>query len=297
MSELARVHALLRLGRDQEAAQAAEEALAADPDDVDLLLALADAQAGFDPGAAVSAAKRAVERGPQDPDALRVLARCHWREGSLNLALEAVDAMMAIAPTMPEAHSYRAGILLQNATQHGRPHKKTLAKAAESADRAVELAPNFAAAHYLRGQVALALKDRVTAERSARRVLAIDPEDSRGHELLGSIAEARGDVRTAGDHYLAAGRADPSSGAAERLASLSTPFKVGAGIALWLTYRVVVTLARNGQGIAAGVIAVVAVIVVLAALRWRRQQVDAALSEDARTARETARRSRRRWGR
>ncbi len=84
-------------------------------------------------------------------------------------------------------------------------------QAAQAAVRARTLAPHDAGTHFIRAKVYLAQELWEAAAASARAGLAIDPEDPRGHEIAGIAASQLENTRGAGDHFLAAVRADPHS--------------------------------------------------------------------------------------
>ena len=292
MTSTARVQSLLQLGRHREAAAAAEEALASSPHDAALLMLLADARSAFAPQTAVAPARQSVALRPDDPIAMRVLARTEWRAGNLGFALDATDSLRTMAPDMVEGHSFRAGILAQTAeTMRGKRRRARLQEARDCARHAIELMPTFPAAHLVLGQVELADGNEAAAAAAARNALALDPDHSMGHELLGLVAQKQGRVADAGDHYLAMGRADPEGDATDRLRKLSLPRTGAFFVIVYVALRIVSAAFRANPvgGAIAGVLIGGAFV-----LWWlgRRAAVTSRLSQDALEARSTANRLR-----
>ncbi len=243
---LERVESLLALGRAEEAARTAEDALAHAPEDPFLLAALARARLEFAPDEAIGPARRAVHLAPAHPRVHLVLVRTLWRTGALRDAVAEVDRLIAQAPFMPEAHASRAGIIVENATMSGR--RKAAAKyvddARTSAERAVALAPDWPSGHVMAGRVALVGGNWLKARSHAKEALRLDPELAAAHELLGASAHASGDLNSAGDHFVRAGRLDPDQSTVDRLRSLRRPLGWGALIGFWVLYRVAVVSTR-----------------------------------------------------
>ncbi|MEM9517727.1 MAG: hypothetical protein AAGA37_00270 [Actinomycetota bacterium] len=217
MSELARIQALLDLGRDGEAAEAARAALATEPENAELLLLLSIALRTVDTDRCVAPAKRAVALRPGDPNALLVLSAAQACVGSLLDALRAAEAARSIIPDSPRPHMMRAAIVMANAMNVGRrAGRRYLVEARSDAQRALALAPNDPDVQVLLGEIADAAGDTAAARGHANRALAIDPAHPEALTLLGSAAEADGDIRSAGEMYLRGGRMG-DDGAAESL--------------------------------------------------------------------------------
>ncbi|MEL7155767.1 MAG: tetratricopeptide repeat protein, partial [Actinomycetota bacterium] len=284
--QLARIQSLLDLGRPEEAAQVAAEALTTDPDNAELLAARAEALVEFDPKSALEPAQRAVTLAPDQPLIMRSLLRVQWRAGKLQPALETADRLRTMAPEMPEAHAWRSGVLVSQIAASNRrvPKKRDLAEAKASAERAIEVAPWWPSAHVMLGRVLLIDGRADDATAAAGTALQLDPNSAMAHELMGDIHQMQGNIREAGDHYVSAGKASPDAGATSRLRELERPALIAGGIGAFFVARLLVTALRvSGSTPIVALVIIVAVVVGLYLLYRRRQaKARAALSTEAR---------------
>lgn len=284
------IQALLDLGRDADAADAARRVLAARPDDPDVLRLYAIALLEDDPHTAAGVIRRATGLRPNDPDMMLTTALVQWRIGDPLTALRAVDAAVELAPSSPRPHLLRAAILHSNAAGiRGKSKQRQLADARSSAQRAVSMAPNLAEAHGMLALVELEDRNHDEARRHAEEALRLDPEQGHARTVLGEVAEYRGDVATAGDHYVAAARTGSASGM-RRLAGVGGAEQRDSRLEL-------VALAIGGIVVAAIVsgfnrqLGLVVYLVLAAALGWyaivgRASMRRRGLSDDARSARD-----------
>lgn len=171
---------LLSVGRPHDAMEAALAGLSDSPDDPMLLSVLAEAQIEIEPKEAIQPAERAAELAPDDPQILRTLVYTYWRAEKLKKAADAATRLRELAPEMPEAHSFTAGILLQRSGQFGGRGltKRDMRRALESAAKGVELAPGWVGGHLIRGRIQLADDDISGTNRSAQAALRINPDDA-----------------------------------------------------------------------------------------------------------------------
>lgn len=221
-ADIARIEALTALGRHEDAARHAAEAVTREPDNAWLHAAWAEAMIEFDPLSAVPQAQRALGLAPDQPEMLRTLVRAQWRAGGTAHALESVERLRAMAPGMAEAHTWRAALLVSSVWRHNRS-AGVLADAAASAREGLRLAPTWPNANLTVGRIHLLSGDARTAQLYIDQTLQLDPNYAPAHELLGDLHRIGGNVRAASDAYVRAGRADPTSDATGRLRQLLRP--------------------------------------------------------------------------
>jgi len=123
-------------------------------------------------------AARALVGDPRNVEAVLVLADCHTHAGDLPLALDDYDRIIALEPSIAEAHNNRALVLHRLA----RP-----AEALASCDRAIALAPSLSSAHVNRGNALHALGRRDEALADYDRALALGPDQAEAHLGRGNI--------------------------------------------------------------------------------------------------------------
>ncbi len=223
---------LLAVGRVDEAVTLIGEAIAADPANADLHVAMARAHhAGGDADETLAAATRALALDV-DVAALHLAAVAHrtrreWAE-SLELLSRAID----LTPDAANLHVGTALTLLgpwiapadTPAHEAERVDDGRVAEAIHAADRAATLEPELALVPYVRGFVALARDDLPAAASHLETALRLDPEWSTAHLVLGKIRARQGMGRLASRHLAAAGRLEPSdTGALHLLRRLTTP--------------------------------------------------------------------------
>src|SRR5262249_52408487 len=95
-----------------------------------------------------NSAAKVVAADPRNVEALLVLADCHTHADDLSAALDGYDRIIALEPSIAEAHNNR-GLVLHRLF---RP-----AEALESCDRAIALTPQLSDAHINRGNALRAL--------------------------------------------------------------------------------------------------------------------------------------------
>jgi len=209
------VRALLRLHRTAEALERATRALADDPDQPDVVVLRAIAHIRLrEPEQALAVATRGCATYPD-------VAWMHQIRGGALSALgrhrNAVDAIYEATVLDPLNQAHLVALtealigLSSVLPKHLPDHRELIERAAQAAAQARTLAPHDAGAHFARAEVYLTQEDWKAATESARQGLAIDPEDPRGHEIAGIAAAGLDNARRAGDHFLAAVRADPHS--------------------------------------------------------------------------------------
>ena len=182
-----RAHALLQLDRADESAAAARRGLEADPEEIELLvvLALAEAQQGHH-DEAHDALERALEIAPDDPLLLAQSALVSA------LRLDFMSARKALAEAMrldPESE----GVL------HIRAQVAVLAddgNASRYVDELLERYPENSFGHVVRGALAAERKDVVRASRAFDEAARLDPSDP-------DVAEAAAEARVAAHPLLA----------------------------------------------------------------------------------------------
>jgi tetratricopeptide (TPR) repeat protein len=185
---LERAENLRLLGRLDDAERTLREALAATPDDPELLSALGLVlYAAGSHAEGLAAAEAAIARAPQ-------VGRFHNLRALLLSALrrhdEALDASYAAVSLSPQDSAI------------ARTHARVLAAAGrlrdagEAARRAVALAPESSVAHLLLADIADDLGDRRTARRAYEEALRLDPQNAVArHDLAVLDANTRHPAR------------------------------------------------------------------------------------------------------
>ncbi|CAM8634391.1 GT9_LPS_heptosyltransferase domain containing protein [Oxalobacteraceae bacterium] len=123
-------------------------------------------------------------------------------QGRYEDALAAEEAALGLAPTLPDAHSYRGSALLQL----GR-----VQEALVSYDQVIRLSPNAAVAHYNRANALQRLRRYEEALPSLKRALRLQPRYTDALSLTGIVLQAMGDTASALEHYDAALRINPNA--------------------------------------------------------------------------------------
>ncbi|GAA4691650.1 tetratricopeptide repeat protein [Nocardioides nanhaiensis] len=208
---LQRVGDLLELRRHAEARAVLQPLLAERPDDPGLHGLLAQALLGEgDHAGALAAANRVVALAPDDEWGHRIAAVTLDRMGQHLEATHAAAEAVRRAPLSWQTHKVYAQVAI-DARSMGRD-------ARAAAQRAVQLAPTEADAHFVMGLVAHRLSDDQTAVAAYRRALQIDPQHATAlHNLtmlesglrLGRSAQGLGAaLRLAPDDELMRGNVD-----------------------------------------------------------------------------------------
>jgi Flp pilus assembly protein TadD len=285
----ARVRALISLHRHDEAAALARDGLVEDPQDVDLLCALATAliDGGHERDGLV-VADQAVALAPEWSDAHVLRGLALDRVGRSDEGLAAHRRALELDPFHDGAHRMLAGSLIRQTTkptQRLRPGRRQalLDEARIHVDAALDLAPQLPASHLLRARLALASGNVPAARHDVGEALRIDPNDPAAHQLRGIVAEMSGEVAVAADAYVDAARLNPRSDLSlRRLRGLRSALPV-SGVALYVVARIAIASGRAVGGALA--IAVLALVVVGggAFLVWPRWAARRQLSPEARS--------------
>lgn len=177
-----RVEYLRELGRFDDAEREARAALAAEPQDATLLVALAAVLLGAGRHAeGLAAADAATAAAPQDERVHRLRGLLLSYMGRHHEAVQAGYTAVSLAPEEPYAATGYARVL----QRAGR-----LTDAMAVAHRLVSLAPNSAASHFLLADVASDLGDRQTARASYAEALRLDPQHAAARHDL-AVLDAR----------------------------------------------------------------------------------------------------------
>ncbi|HEY7069684.1 MAG TPA: hypothetical protein VH479_06215 [Acidimicrobiales bacterium] len=215
-----RARALIGMGRYDEAATAAREGLAGEPADPQLALLYAIALCETRDKDAVAAARRAVELQPDRAKAHQVLGWATYRSGHFARAADLLAHAISLEPHDSESHVMRAEALIRmvsGSRAHRRMDHKLTAEAHAHAAEAVRLRPTSAGGYLAHAKACLAERDPAGATHWAEQALSVAPDNPIGHQVLGLAARQRGDVRSAADHFVEAGKLDPRSDAPIRM--------------------------------------------------------------------------------
>jgi tetratricopeptide (TPR) repeat protein len=302
------VDSLIRLRRYTEAESLARQALSDRPDDAFMHVLLSRSLMHQDKtDQAITEVNRAISLNPDFAYSYRIQGMLLREKGdqagandafTTGINADPYDALMFLQ----RAHLDIAGVNRSTAlTKLKRSRfEPSLDRARQDLDTAVELAPQHADVHL--GFCALfSVQGRNgDAEQAARTALQFDPQSPTAHEMLGILAERRNDVRAASDHYVAAGRSDPTAdGPLDRLKRLGTPALAVPGFLLYVLLRVGTRGARLGGAIAVGIV----VLLVLAVASWlayrylQRREAREKLSPEAKQILANERDHRKRFGR
>jgi tetratricopeptide (TPR) repeat protein len=199
---LERAENLHLLGRLDDAERTLRDALAATPDDPDLLGALGWVLYTADrPAEGLAAAEAALARAPQHGGFHRLRAALL---SELNRHAEAVQesyAAVSLAPQDPATARAHARVLSR---------ARRLPEAGEAARHAVALDPESSAAHLILADIYDDLGDRRTARRAYEEALRLDPQNAVArHDLAVLDANTRHPARALRG-LVEAGRLDPT---------------------------------------------------------------------------------------
>jgi Flp pilus assembly protein TadD len=187
-----RIVALLDLGRHDDAAAAARDGLARDPESATLHQLLAQALIGLeDVSAALHHARAAAALVPESADALVLLAGTLAEVGEGEEARDAAIRAIHLAPDEWPSHAAYAHALL-----FGIRGRAVLGEADRAARRAIELGPHEPAAHVVFGIVRWRQDDLATAEEAFRHALTLDPGDADAQRNLASLQISQHDFAT-----------------------------------------------------------------------------------------------------
>ena len=203
MSGSERAWLLHQRGRNEEALDAARQALSQDPDDVSsrAVLALSLAELGRKDEAR-RAAEEVVEQEPDVGLSHYVLAHVALEGGRRKDALASVRVAIQIEPENPDYHAFEAQLFTS-----ARRWKQALS----AADKALELDPEHVSAKNLRSMVLASMGRADEAHEEADDVLRLAPDDSVGHANRGFAYLHQRDVPKALEHFSEALRLDPEN--------------------------------------------------------------------------------------
>jgi predicted Zn-dependent protease len=171
-------------GRPAEAAQWFRRAVAVEPDDVSLRVALAEALlADGQVDAAADQIDTVFARWPNEPDAWIVHGRIRARRGDGAGAAAAYERAMALEPDHERAYLAAAA-----ARQRlGQPER-----AAAALDALLRRWPDSVDGHYRRGVLALDRRELAVAEQHLARAVALDPDHLDARVRLARTYQAQG---------------------------------------------------------------------------------------------------------
>jgi Flp pilus assembly protein TadD len=199
---LERAENLRLLGRFDEAERTLRDALAATPDDPDLLGALGWVLYAADrPAEGMAAAEAALARAPQHGGFHRLRAALLSELDRHTEAVQESYTAVSLAPQDPGTARAHARVL----SRAGR-----LREAADAARHAVALDPESSAAHLILADIADDLGDRRTARQAYEEALRLDPQNAVArHDLAVLDVNTRHPARALRG-LVEAGRLDPT---------------------------------------------------------------------------------------
>ncbi|MEM9203889.1 MAG: tetratricopeptide repeat protein [Actinomycetota bacterium] len=239
--------ALGAVQRWDEARDAAQAALALDPESVPAYRLLAGAQLyGGNPEAATETVAAGLRLAPDDARLHLTGASAYYELRRCTEAIDHAHVTMRIAPNHPDAYVVAALARIRAGTPDDLDH------AAEEIRIARQLAPSWAEVFITQGYLHLARDERRLARDCATEALRLEPDSQRGQLLLADVEAADARSGTAIDLLTAALRLDPDNEAArKRLDGLILEAMVGLA---WLAFALVaiglfiVAFAGAGEG-------------------------------------------------
>jgi len=305
-----RVDSLLQLGRDADAEALARQSLAERPDDSFMEVLLARAMFRQDKlGPAADVVNQAIAKSPEFGYAYRIKGMIHAASGFYQEADRAFTHGMTLDPEDSLFYLQRAYLDIQAVGGNPKPlraiAKRTkfsgdLSRAFNDLSKALELDPERPEIHLGFASLFSVQGRNDDSETAARRALELDPQSPVAHEMLGILAERRNDVRSAGEHYVAAGRSDPTADSPlERLKKIGTPALAAPGFVIYLIIRATARGAKIGTGVAIGigVLSIACVAGWFAYRSWKIRNVRSQLTDDAQAILDNEQQQRNRFGR
>lgn len=237
-------------------------ALAADPEDPALLVAMARARLGLgDPATAATDAHAALTHAPDNADAMRVYAVALDSLGRRHDALSvAYRAVQADSPNHLTHYTYAT--LLLNAGH--------AAQALTAAGEAVRLEPSDAENHFLAARILNKLGRIKESTEAYQETLRLDPEHADAAHNIAVNRLNRGQWGQALRGFLGAARMDPALGQHVRRnvgIALIRPLRWTTLVSLLLSFFAIVSHEDTGDHVAP-VVTAVAVAVLVALLVW-----------------------------
>jgi len=300
---------LIQIGRVNEAAGVLTRALASQPDDPDLMKALADCETRLRHGAsAVRLARAAVSRRPDDADAHAILAFALLADGKLAKGVEASRHGVALAPSSSDRLHNHAVVCRSAATRGAFTYRRRrLKEAATAAEASINIDPTWSTSLTEAAQIALLRSKADRASELASAALAIEPLSSPAHLVKGRALARLKDIEGASRHFTEAGALNPrDSRPVGLIRSLRFPtlvLIVAVYVSITFTASIVSALGRAEMSSGTKVVARVIVGVlgfglvpgVVVAIAWRRRRrVSPAARQAVAIHRKSTKRQRRR---
>lgn len=247
-SAVVRAQQLIQLRRYVEARDLASAELAAVPFDADLHEQLASAHGGLEEwDKALDAIEQSLSLTPADPYrhgframALSLLGRHGEARAGFEHALE-------LDPENSFTHMAQVEAVLRDpAVDNKLDRPRLLALARRSCDTMLRVSPELDVSHLMHAKLLIAQKNFTDAKTAAERAIAANPNNPIAHQLRGIAQQQLGQIREAGDSYVAAGKIDPSSSTSgdllEGLGKAAAPLGLGA----FLLFRLVARAGSRG---------------------------------------------------
>lgn len=201
-------------------------------------------------------------------------------------ALASVNAALTIDPTHAPAHIANiAAVEAHRELINPSRRRGLLTRVEQSVAALNQLQPEAASTHEAHARAHLLSKDYEAARTAAERALALEPGRAEASRVLGDAHKRLGNVREAGDAYLAAAAADPSRPAAPAASNFLPSAIALPGLALFaFGLRALRSAGRAEESgspmvmVAGMVLLFIAVVVAAAANHRRKTKVMAELS-------------------
>jgi Flp pilus assembly protein TadD len=271
---LQRAGALTDVGRLDDAAAAYGELLRVEPDDVQALCGLSRCLGKMGrPADGLELANRAAALAPASDWPHRLRSAHLLLLGRPRPALDAARAALAIDP---------GGFVAMLSVLEAQVALRSGPAAADSARAMVQSHPGEPESHNAVGRAAMLRRDWAGAEAAFREALRLAPQEPVYQSNLAVALERRGRRREAMQHFRRAVETDPGNATVRRQLTHAidrrlTVAGVGGGLAVALAFDVVRGMAEPLAWAVAGVLAVLAINVVLAVRWWRLRQFDETL--------------------
>lgn len=195
----------LDMARPTEANAAFEQAVAVDPEFAAGYMMIASSAASTEEFTTNLALATQYAAGASRPEQLQITIMERGFENNTEGQLEAARELVELQPDSPRAWLTLAGV--QAGLNEVEASRASIA-------RAIELAPDFAAAHMQAANSYLFLepKNFGTAEEHVRRSIALEPSEPNPYDLLGDVHRAQGDLEAAYEDYSMAAERAPDMG-------------------------------------------------------------------------------------
>jgi tetratricopeptide (TPR) repeat protein len=146
------------------------------------------------------AARRGLERNPDDIGLLEAYAVAELNMGITGIALKVLGEALELSPANPVLVAHRALALAR---------RENFAEAEAAIEEALRIAPEHQHVLRTRAQIAFLAHDR-RAKQYIDDLLRVDPENRIGHVLRANLAGERKDLSSAARAWEEAARLDPS---------------------------------------------------------------------------------------